>query len=247
MPSKDTRKEHKELVREQKELAARRAQRTAAARRGAVALVLAAVVGGGVLLLTQERSDVTASASADADDVATLLSQAASASREAGCKPAKNVGTYQPSEEDGTHDGAQAFSRYPSIPPASGPHSEDTVSAGVYGSPVDMGAAIHSLEHGAVVVWYDPSVAESDELAAIEAFLADNDLHVILSPFDYPDEGDAGRLPKGAKMALTAWHYNQTCEELSLPVVADFMSKYRTPPLGDADYLGEAPEPNTPI
>lgn len=252
MPKKEARKEHKELVREQKEAAARAARRGAAMRRGLVAVILVAAVGGGIMLLTQQRDDSTTAsdspgASGAATDVATLLSQAESAAKQAGCTDTENVGPYDPEDEDGSHDGAAPFDSYPSSPPTSGPHSEQTVASGTYDEPLDMGAALHSLEHGAVTVWYAPSAEGTPELAEIKAFVEDDDDHVIVAPFDYPDEGAEGNLPEGAAMTLTAWHFTRSCDELSLPVMADFLSKYRTPPLGDRDYVGEAPEPNTPI
>src|SRR2546427_8654725 len=47
-------------------------------------------------------------------------------------------------------------SSYPSTPPASGPHNGTPLSAGVYPEPPDIYQAIHSLEHGAVSIWYAP-------------------------------------------------------------------------------------------
>lgn len=253
MPSKETRREHKEEVRQAKAAAARSAQRVAVARRVAVALVLAAVVGGGILLLTNQResdtqvTDASGSPIEVTNDAEGLLAQAAGAAQAAGCTDVRDVGSYLPSDQDGSHEGVAPLADYPSIPPASGPHSEATVSAGVYDEPVDLGAAIHSLEHGAVIIWYAPSEADSAEVKKIKAFVTDNEDHTIVAPFDYPDEGADGRLQDGAKMAMTAWHFTQGCDEPSLPVVADFMSKYRTPPLADRDYVGQAPEPNVPI
>ena len=251
MPNKEVRKDHKEEVRQQKAAAARAAKRAAGMRRAAIVVVLVALVGGGVMLLTSQRGsdEETASspgASGAPTDTATLLSQAAEAAKQAGCDEPTNVGPF-PDEKDQSHDGLSPLSEYPSSPPTSGPHSEDTVSAGTYDEPVDVAAAIHSLEHGAVIFWFDPSVADSPEIAEIRAFLADNQDHAVMAPYDYPDEGDAGSLPKGTAFSLTAWHYVQNCAQPSLPVVADFMSKYRTPPLEDMDYVGEAPEPNVPI
>lgn len=45
---------------------------------------------------------------------------------------------------------------YPSSPPAGGPHYSGTVTAGVYEDPVSIGELVHTLEHGAVVDYYEP-------------------------------------------------------------------------------------------
>src|SRR5207247_2148664 len=80
-----------------------------------------------------------------------------------------------------------------------------TLAAGVYESPPSIYSAIHSLEHGAVVIWYAPSASDA-ELSRIKDFFSDpahND-HVIVAPYSYPDQGAAGGLPSGTDMVLVA-------------------------------------------
>ena len=107
------------------------------------------------------------------------------------------------------------------------------------------------MEHGAVVIWFDPSVASSKVLQEIVEYLSPSGpargLHVIIAPFDYPDQGSAGRLPAGTQMALDAWHHLQTCAQVSLPVAFDFTSQFVVPPFQGQTYKGDAPEPQTPI
>ena len=54
----------------------------------------------------------------------------------------------------------RCHSTYPSVPPASGPHNSIPYGAGVYGTPPPIDRVIHSLEHGAAIVWYSPDVRE---------------------------------------------------------------------------------------
>jgi hypothetical protein len=75
----------------------------------------------------------------------------------------------------------------------------------------------------------------------------ENHDHVIIGPYDYPQEGPAGQLPQGRDMVLIAWHRIQLCRAVSLPVAVAFVRHYTTPshvlPLGKpAGYRGEAPE-----
>lgn len=201
-----------------------------------VAVALAAGVAG--FALTRPSAAVA--------DPAQLFRQAAAAQESAGCGAAEDVGAYQPEADDQLHVGADEMpplSSYASIPPASGPHNQVTLGAGVYETPPPIDRVIHSLEHGAAVVWYSPD-AGGAELERLRAFYGDPAYgdRVIVAPYDYPDEGAAGRLPAGAQMALVAWHTVQTCERASLAAAFDFTAQYAAPPFGDRTYLGNAPE-----
>jgi hypothetical protein len=122
---------------------------------------------------------------------------------------------------------------------------------GIYSSAPALDQAIHSLEHGAAIIWYDPS-ATGQDLERLRTFYREygsmpegsgQAQKIIVAPYDYPDQGDAGRLPAGTQMAVAAWHRLQTCAEVSLPVAFDFTAQYVVPPFGNERYRGEAPEP----
>jgi uncharacterized protein DUF3105 len=170
------------------------------------------------------------------------------------CLPAQKVPLFAPAQEDRAH-GEAPLSRYPSIPPASGPHASIPLPAGSYRIPPQVGRVLHSMEHGAVVIWFDPSVASSKVLQEIVAYLGPSGpgrgLHVIIAPFDYPAEGDSGILPSGIVMAMVAWHRLQSCTRLgpdAIDGVIDFVRNYRCPPECDTSgYRGEAPEAGAPI
>jgi len=188
-------------------------------------------------------------------DPGRLLAAAPQAAKAAGCTDVRDVGSYQPSNLDGAHIGVPPgpatmppLSSYPSVPPASGPHNGTPWSRGVYSSPPPIDQVIHSLEHGAAVVWYAPEVS-SAELAKIQAFYRDssNGLKVIVAPYDYPDQGAEGTLPSGSTMALVAWHHVETCSSVSLAAAFGFTARYGIPPYGGRSYLGNAPEPSAPI
>ncbi len=184
-----------------------------------------------------------------------LLAAAPQAAQAAGCTDVKDVGPYQPSNLDAAHIGVAPgpatmppLSSYPSVPPASGPHGGTPWSRGVYSTPPPIDQVIHSLEHGAAVVWYAPD-ASGDQLAKIQDFYRDssNGLKVIVAPYDYPDQGAAGTLPAGSTMALVAWHHVETCSSVSLAAAFGFTARYGIPPYGSQSYLGNAPEPSAPI
>ncbi len=266
-PTKAERKEQARLEREQ-------IQRRVAARKGRRSIILIAVaiiaviaiVGLVVVPKLSEPDPVSASGAPETP--AALLAAAKAAAKTAGCDDVTDVGYYggvsgpsdSPDYLDQSHIGSSQglsqmppLSAYPSTPPASGPHDARPLPAGVYDDPPNLAQAIHSLEHGATIVWYEPSAPAAD-IAQIRAFydqspadVAAGQDRVIVAPFAYP-ELNAAALPGGDQMALVSWHNIQTCATPSLAVALDFTSQYSTPPQGsppilDRTYLGVAPEP----
>ena len=234
-----TKAERKEQARRERQELERRMARARRTRRIALGLVGVVVAAVGAFVLTRPGA-----VSATPGE---LFRAAADAKRAAGCGPVEDVGPFQPEEQDGAHVSAEEMpplSSFPSTPPASGPHNEGPLGAGVYGSPPPIDRVIHSLEHGAAIVWYSPD-ASGQELDALRDYYRGSDVgsRVIVAPYDYPDEGAAGRLPAGTQMALVSWHHVQRCAQVSLAAAFDFTAGYAAPPFGQRPYLGNAPEP----
>lgn len=239
---RSTKAERKERARRERQELQRKMERSRRNRRLALLLVLVLIAGVAVFALTRPSTAVV--------DPAELLAQAEQAKTAAGCDAAEDVGAYQPDAQDQLHVPAEErppLSSYASVPPASGPHGQATQSAGVYDEPPAIDRVLHSLEHGAVVVWYTPR-ASGEELNRLRAFFdGPNGARVIVAPYDYPDEGAAGRLPTGTGMAMVAWHHVQLCGQISLPAAFDFSASYGAPPYEDRAYLGNAPEAGVPF
>jgi hypothetical protein len=186
----------------------------------------------------------------ESEEEQALLDQAPAAATEAGCSDVQTVEPYGSPDEDQAHrEPVPPLDTYPSVPPASGPHAAETVGPGLYVEPPPIGPLIHSLEHGAVVIWFDPGSADQSGLTEVAEFFGqpDRQAHVIVAPYSYPDEGEAGRLPDGTSMALVAWHRIQTCQRVSLPVAFAFVASFRPDPEEPQAYRGEAPEPGASI
>jgi hypothetical protein len=66
---------------------------------------------------------------------------------------------------------------YAFVPPAGGPHYSVWANFVAYDTPVPWGFLVHSLEHGAVVLAYDPDIVEAATVRA--AFLDIADAHGI--------------------------------------------------------------------
>jgi Protein of unknown function (DUF3105) len=242
-----TKAQRKEEARRQRLEIQRRMARTRRTRWIALAVAVLLVAAGATYYALRPRPKV--------QDPQELLAAAPQAAKAAGCTDVRDVGPYQPETQDRAHVGVQGgaptippLSTYPSVPPASGPHNATPWSRGVYSTPPPIDQVIHSLEHGAAVVWYAPD-ASGEELAKIEDFYGDpsHGQKVIVAPYDYPDQGAEGILPGGSAMALVAWHHVETCSHVSLPAAFGFTAHYGVPPFGNERYLGDAPEPQTPI
>jgi len=204
---------------------------------------------------------------------ADLLEQAADAQKAASCEAVQTVAPFDPANVTGDVQAAESgdptavdrnhigdtldptppkLSKYPTVPPTSGPHAPippGPLPPGVYDAPPDIYRAIHDLEHGAAIIWYAPSAAGSEELQQLKDFfnqrLVEEQVgqdRVLVAPYDYPDQGAAGQLPSGVQMALVAWHRLETCGQVNLAAAFAFTSQYSAPPFDNRQYLGEAPE-----
>lgn len=119
---------------------------------------------------------------------------------------------------------------YSSTPPTSGCHDGTPGSWGVYTTPIDRGVAIHNLEHGGIVIWYDPDRVDEAGVQALTGYVntqvRSTRYKVILSPW----EGDELESP----IAVTAWRWLLNLDEANIEGIRSFL---------DAHY-GRSPEPN---
>jgi hypothetical protein len=102
---------------------------------------------------------------------------------------------------------------YEQTPPVGGPHNPAWLNCGVYSQPVPAENAVHSLEHGALWITYDPSLSEAD-VAELRAKLPST--YVVLSPF----EG----LP--APIVLSGWNTQLAVEDVTDPRIESFIEEY---------------------
>lgn len=83
---------------------------------------------------------------------------------------------------------------YAEAAPTSGRHNGSAPGCGLYQTPLAADQAVHALEHGTVVFWYDSARSDlADELTGV---LDEFDSHVIVSPNENLD----------APIVATAWN-----------------------------------------
>jgi hypothetical protein len=107
---------------------------------------------------------------------------------------------------------------YQQTPPVGGNHALVWLNCGVYTSPVANENAVHSLEHGAVWITYQPTLAAS-QVATLAAD-AKNQLYVIVSP--YPN------LP--APVVASAWGKQVYLTGAGDPRLEKFIKAYEQGP-----------------
>jgi hypothetical protein len=107
---------------------------------------------------------------------------------------------------------------YPQTPPAGGDHNDTPQSCAVYTAAIANEHAVHSLEHGAVWVTYQPDLP-ADQVAALKAKVEGN-AYRMLSP--YP----------GLKspISLQAWGRQIFVDKASDPKVDKFLDAYTQGP-----------------
>ncbi len=105
--------------------------------------------------------------------------------------------------------------QYQQIPPVGGEHSAVWLNCAIYSEPVPNENAVHSLEHSAVWITYDPAVITGDQLTALRKSIPKT--YAILSP--YPG------LP--APIVASAWGVQLKVSRVDDPRISEFLAKYR--------------------
>ncbi|HEV7862796.1 MAG TPA: DUF3105 domain-containing protein [Acidimicrobiia bacterium] len=103
-------------------------------------------------------------------------------------------------------------------PPAGGDHDPVPSPAGFYDAtdvPTD-GHLVHSLEHGFVIVWYQPSSTSAESLAGLRD-LARRHKWVLVAP----------RPSMTTPLAATAWHRRLLCPAGTTGPIGNFITAFR--------------------
>jgi hypothetical protein len=124
--------------------------------------------------------------------------------------PIPGVETFEVTSADHTTDPVD----YTQDPPAGGPHDPSWQRCMVYDAPVRNENAVHSQEHGAVWITYQPDLAESDR--EILAELAEGQQYLLISP--YPGLEDP--------VVASAWGAQLRLDDVNDPRLRAFIDRY---------------------
>lgn len=106
---------------------------------------------------------------------------------------------------------------YDSPVPAGGPHHPAWWDCGVYSEPVPSEHAVHSLEHGAVWLTYQPDLPE-DQVALLERLGGDD--YMLVSPV--PDQE--------SPVIATAWDHQLSLDTADEKTLRAFIREYKQGP-----------------
>jgi hypothetical protein len=184
------RRERKQQAREARERARKQAARRAAVRRAAVFLVVGVVALGAFWALNRAASPGSLT-----DEVAALAERR-------GCS---SVDTPADSAPGGQHLDPGESANYADRPATSGPHDPSTLGTDTkaFDEPVREENAVHSLEHGGVVLYHRDDGSVPQETIEGLAGIATAERPVFASPH--------ANLEDGAGFAFTAWNTLMTC------------------------------------
>ncbi|MCH7231414.1 DUF3105 domain-containing protein [Glycomyces sp. L485] len=106
---------------------------------------------------------------------------------------------------------------YEMTPPAGGDHLSawQTCDGAVYDGPIVDGNAVHSLEHGAVWLTYDPELVDAPQVAALSEKISGRD-YSLMSP--YPGQGVA--------VSLQSWGNRYQTDDAEDPKIDDYLDVY---------------------
>lgn len=124
-------------------------------------------------------------------------------------------GVERPTDLGSRHVDPSESINYPTATPTSGAHAVSSARCGLITVGLPPGFAVHSLEHGVVVVWYRPDLEES-LLPELRTLLGQWDSHVIVAP--NPGITDP--------IVATAWNRLQRFEGVSAGL-SEFIDVYR--------------------
>src|SRR3954469_14552601 len=99
-------------------------------------------------------------------------------------------------------------------PPSGGDHNPVPLTCGFYAQQPPDEYAVHSLEHGAVWIAFDPSTSASD-VSVVRAFAKED--HVLVTPYAGMD----------APITLVAWEHRLELQSVNDPKLKQFVEGYR--------------------
>ncbi len=124
---------------------------------------------------------------------------------------------------------------YSSLPAASGPHWDPSGIAnwGVYSTPQPETQLIHNLEHGGIVIWYDPERVDAEGVAELERFVRAQNATGVSGRYKFIVSPWGGEEPLPSPVVATSWRWMLELEEADTAAIDEFAR----------EHYGIAPEP----
>lgn len=177
-----------------------------------VAVALALVIPATALILNEQRRN---------DAVTDAASSPIAGERVVPSPAAKHVTGDVPASAEATLPATNGV-----LPPVGGDHDPQVQNCGYYPSPIRNENAIHSMEHGAVWLTYQPELAQGD----IERLKGLTGSHAYLLVSPYPG--------LAVPVVASAWGVQLQVPSVDDPALAAFVARY--------EQGAQTPEPGAP-
>jgi hypothetical protein len=106
---------------------------------------------------------------------------------------------------------------YESVPPTTGDHSPSAAPCGIHATQIPDELFVHSLEHGAVGVLYDPQQVEVETIRDIEAKVGEYDDRTISAPYTGTD----------TPITVTSWTKLMRLDSYDEATVTEYIDAFR--------------------
>jgi hypothetical protein len=116
--------------------------------------------------------------------------------------------------------------RYAQVPPVGGIHNPGWQNCGIYNNPIENEYGLHSLEHGAVWITYNPNIGPENVKKLKDLVRAR--AYTLLSP--YPDQP--------SPVIASAWGFQVSTTDAADPQIGKFLERFINGP--------QTPEPGAP-
>jgi hypothetical protein len=136
-------------------------------------------------------------------------------------------------QNDTTNCGADPYS---SLPATSGPHWDPSGIAnwGVYSTPQPETQLIHNLEHGGIVIWYDPDALDAESIDALASYVSTQNASGISGRYKFILSPWGGSEPLPSPVVATSWRWLLALDTADIDAIDEFARAH----------YGDAPEPN---
>jgi hypothetical protein len=106
---------------------------------------------------------------------------------------------------------------YPTRPPVSGEHAPQPTACGKYDETPPDENLVHTLEHGAIGLFFDPEQAAPEDIERLEGVVDDYSSHIFSAPY--------AQMPSA--FAIASWGEMMRLDELDLPAVREYVETFR--------------------
>ena len=124
---------------------------------------------------------------------------------------------------------------YSSLPATSGPHWDPSGIAnwGVYSTPQPETQLIHNLEHGGIVIWYDPSEVDAEGIDALSQYVTRQTQTGVSGRYKFILSPWGGEDPLPSPIVVTSWRWALEMVAIDTAAIDAFAG----------EHYGIAPEP----